>query len=223
MDDRPRNLLKSLKDLQAKIIVNGNALYGATLPSPSLFGKSGEWHGMQKDDAFAINCYRPGNRRPPLPLKVKHPAFYEFYKNMSITLSAAQLEPIRMAAMDLGRVLTNPTKEEASRVLEIILVRLKLFPAPEYVWTKETHVGGKGKYDLVCKRVLSTGVAAPLIIIEVKLELGANGDAFLQVCRMFDVYVASHPSIPLSGAPTFLLAISGMLSNYFDKYAAHLP
>ena len=209
--DRSKRLVKDLKDIQRKIVALGNVLYGAIpLPSPSSFGQPGKWHGMQQNDVFAINCYRPGNRRPRLPLKVRHPAFYEFYKNMHITPTAAQLEPFRHAAMILGKVLTDPVEEESTRVLDIIIVLLKLFPAPDYRWTNETHVGGKGKYDLVCKRALSSDVAAPLIIIGVGLEPSAGGDAYLQVCRMYDIYIASDPSIALSGAPAFLLAIVGM-------------
>jgi len=210
--DRPLKHVNRLESIQRTIVKMGENLFGQiSLPSPSAFGKSTGWHDMQSCQTYAINCYRPGDRRPVLPVKVKHLAFYEFHRSMYITPTTAQLEPFREVANHLASVLTDPIKEEATRRTHIHAALEKLFPPSEgYVWSDEKYVDGKGKLDLHCIRRSSGDVPPPLIMVEVKLERGAGGDAFLQLCRMYDVYVASNNHIPLSGAPCFLLACSGV-------------
>ena len=210
--DRPLKHVKRLESIQRTIVKMGENLFGQiSLPSPSAFGKPGGWHDMQASETYAINCYRPGDRRPVLPVKVKHLAFYEFHRSMYITPTTAQLEPFREVANHLASVLTDPIKEEATRRTHIHIALEKLFPPSEgYVWSDEKYVDGKGKLDLHCIRLSSGDVPPPLIMVEVKLERGASGDAFLQLCRMYDVYVASNDHIPRSGAPCFLLACSGV-------------
>jgi len=194
----------------------GDSMFGSLvdLPSPAAFGKSGGWHTMQANDRVAIACHRPAARRPSLPLKVKHRAFFEFFNIMSATPTCAELGPFRLAAMALGSMLTAPVETEATRGCNIFEVFKQLFPESDgFRWTMENNFK-QGRIDIICNKETDDRGSCPWIIIEVKLEPGTNGDGHLQLCRMYDVYVRSNDRIPLSGAPLFLLSISGMCAVY---------
>ena len=200
----------------------GESLFGAlvTLPSPSAFGKPGGWHKMQSNDRVAIACHRPASRRPILPLKVKHHAFFEFFNKMSSMPTMAELGRFRLAAMALGSTLTAPVETEATRGCHIYEVFKKLFPETDgFSWILENNLK-QGKIDITCYKHTDGNEPCPWIMIEVKLEPGTHGDGQLQLCRMYDVYIRndSHtrPSnaIRMSGAPMFLLSISGMCAIY---------
>jgi hypothetical protein len=64
--------------------------------------------------------------------------------------------------------------------------------------------------DLLVKRNSSLPLYTNVIIIEVKLEEGHGGDAFMQLCRYFDIIIRQNPRYCETGAPTFLITISGM-------------
>ena len=100
----------------------------------------------------------------------------------------------------------------------------RIFPTNlEYIWELEENIDNKGRVDLIYKQILpkcynqrfAGETADPhfytnLIIIEVKLEDGHSGDAFMQLCRYFDIIVGHSPRYCETGAPTFLITISGM-------------
>ena len=51
-------------------------------------------------------------------------------------------------------------------------------------------------------------------MIEVKLEPSTHGDGYLKLCCMYNIYVQQAIEIQQSGAPMFLLSISGMCAVY---------
>ena len=152
-----------------------------------------------------------------------HRAFYEFQKQA--TFSEDELEKFRGAAFSLAKSATDPLKQEATRASRILNALTTIFPiTSEYVWELEENVENKGRVDLIYKRVLperynqrfagERETADPrfytnLIIIEIKLEEGHSGDAFMQLCRYFDIIVERNRRYCETGAPTFLVTISG--------------
>jgi len=224
----PKRIIKGVNDSAAGVLESltvkldglrelGESMFDAlvTLPSPSAFGKRYGWHKMQANDRFAITCHRPANRRPILPLKVKHRAFFEFFSKMSSTPTMAELGRFRLAAMALGTMLTAPVEAEATRGCNIHEVFKELFPETDgFYWILENNLK-QGKIDITCYKHTDGNEPCPWIMIEVKLEPGTHGDGQLQLCRMYDVYIQNDahtrpPSaIRMSGAPMFLLSISG--------------
>jgi hypothetical protein len=181
----------------------------ASLPTPSQFGQRRGWHEMQANSATAILCHRPAARSPALPVKVKHPAFLEFFDKMTTTPTVSDLRPFRFAAMELEESLSCAVEQEATRGNDIARIFKDLFPASDgYEWTGENNFK-KGKIDFLCTKTSVDGSCSHMMI-EVKLEPGLCGDGQMQLCRMYDVYVEKNPGLRMSGVPMFLLSISGM-------------
>ena len=191
----------------------GNVMFPPKrLPTPSSFGR-GNWPEMQASDN-AILCHRPADKIPALPLKVKHPAFHEFFDiidKMTTKSTVVELKDFTEAAINLEEKLCAPVVQEATRGSDIVKIFRKLFSKTDgYTWTLE-HSYDQGRIDLLCMKT-TNGIGCPHIMIEVKLEPGRKGDGYMQLCRMYHAYVAENPGsrIRTSGAPMFLLSISGM-------------
>ena len=222
--DSAANSLALILQSQNMILKLATALYPQHKPPPFEFGQRGGWWKTQEQSDSAILCHRPASKRPKLPLKIMHRAFYEFQKQA--TFSEDELEKFRGAAFSLAKSVTDPLKEEGKRAIRILEALTTIFPiTSEYVWELEENVENKGRVDLIYKRVLperyserfsdeGETVKPPLymnlIIIEVKLEEGHGGDAFMQLCRYFDIIVERNRRYCETGAPTFLVTISGM-------------
>jgi len=189
---------------------------------PSVFSKGGVWPEMQKGEA-ALLCHRPACKRPHLPLEVMHIAFYEFLKKAEPDGNKlAELADFHVAVELLCKHLTDPLESETHRASLILQELKKLFPEnAQFRWRMEKHIE-KGRIDLVYQRILTSeyhsrfpqqstvDYVTNLIIIEVKLEEGSNGDAFLQVCRYYGNIVEENPRYRETGAPMFLMTISGV-------------
>jgi len=122
-----------------------------------------------------------------------------------------ELKDFTEAAINLEEKLCAPVVQEATRGDDILEIFQMLFPETDgYTWTLENN-HRQGRIDLLCTKT-TDGVGCPHIMIEVKLEPGRNGDGHMQLCRMYHAYVAENPGsrIRTSGAPMFLLSISGM-------------
>jgi len=177
---------------------------------------------MQKGK-MALLCHRPASNRPHLPLEVMHVAFYEFIKKAELgDDKLAKLADFHEAVEGLCKHLTDPLESEAHRASLILLELRKVFPENAcFRWCMEKHVD-KGRIDLVYQRILTSeyhprfrqqpkaDYVTNLIIIEIKLEEG-SGDAFMQVCRYYGNIVESNPRYHETGAPVFLITMSGML------------
>jgi len=210
-NDTAASLRSSLKTKHENLCAFQDVLFDPIiLPTPSAFSKPTGWPEMQANSNFAILCHRPADNSPSLPLKVKHPAFHKFFDEMSATPTVAKLGRFRMAAMELGLKLSAPSGQECTRGSHIHHIFLSLFPESDgYTWALEDN-HKQGKIDLLGTKVTADGGTCSHIMIEVKLEPGTNGDGQLQICRMYDVYVRRNNCVRGSGAPMFLLSISGM-------------
>jgi hypothetical protein len=209
---------------QARILGLADFLYPPQhKPSPCEFGQRGGWWKTQEGSG-AILCHRPASKQSNLPLKIMHAAFYEF--NKKTTFSEDELEGFRSAAQDFAKSVTDPNKQEASIAARILEVLKRIFPVnSDHIWELEDNLDNKGRVDLIYKRILpkhysqrfagGKETADPyfytnLIIIEFKLEDGHGGDAFMQLCRCFDIIVGQNPRYCETGVPIFLITISGM-------------
>ncbi|KAF8960133.1 hypothetical protein BDZ97DRAFT_1922386 [Flammula alnicola] len=212
---------RNIELLRNKILSAGNHLYPVTdKPSLSVFGKHAAWHKMQ-NSPLAILCHRPAANRPHIPLKVMHSAFYEFCKDTPCPADK-EMEAFRRVAYNLGGHLTEPLTAEPDRADRILQEFRKIFPEDmTKKWSIEKKYENKGRVDLLYRKYLSSEYRSrfgekekdqpyiDLIIIEVKLEEGENGDAFLQLCRYFDVILEGNRRLCETGAPTFLISMSG--------------
>jgi hypothetical protein len=220
--DSAAHSLAQILVTQASILGLADFLYPHQhKPPPCEFGQRGGWWETQEGSG-AILCHRPASKRPNLPLKITHAAFYEF--NREITFSEGELEGFRRAAYDFAKSVTDPNKHKPTLAAGILEVLKRIFPTnSEYIWELKENVDNKGRVDLIYKRILperynrrfAGETADPhfytnLIIIEVKLEDSHGGDAFMQLCRYFDIIVGHSPRYCEMGAPTFLITISGM-------------
>ena len=198
------------------------AIKNGLMVSPSTFAKRRVWTRMQKEKT-ALLCHRPAFNRPQLPLEVMHEAFYQFVKEYKPgDEGLAKLAGFRAAVLALCEHLTDPIENEVHRSSLILQELKKVFPEnASFRWRMEKNVE-KGRIDLVYQRILSSkyhprfpqepkvDYVTNLIIIEVKLEEG-NGDAFMQVSRYYGNIVESNPRYYETGAPMFLITISGTL------------
>jgi hypothetical protein len=198
-----------------------DSIYGhQRRPPPFEFGQRGGWWKTQ-EGKDAILCHRPASKRPNLPLKLTHVAFYEF--NRGATFSEDELEESRRAAFNLAKSVTDSLKKEKLRAAGILEALTGIFPVnSDFIWEIEQNVANRGRIDLIYRRLLpesynlrfagenETARYTNIIIIEVKLEEGHGGDAFMQLCRYFDIIIRLNPRYCETGAPTFLITISGM-------------
>jgi hypothetical protein len=206
---------------QAEITDLADSLYGhQRRPPPFEFGQRGGWWKTQEGED-AILCHRPASKRPNLPLKITHAAFYEF--NRKATFSGDELGEFRGAAFNLAKSVTDPLTGEKLRAAGILKALTGIFPVnSDYIWELEQNVANKGRIDLIYRRILperyskrfagerETPLYTNIIIVEVKLEEGHGGDAFMQLCRYFDIITRRNPKYCGTGAPTFLITMSGM-------------
>jgi hypothetical protein len=209
---------------QNEIMDLADSIYGyRRRPPPFEFGQRGGWWKTQagKD---AILCHRPASKRPNLPLKITHVAFYEF--NRGGTFSEDELEKSRRTAFNLAKSVTDPLEGEKLRAAGILEALTGIFPInSDFTWELEQNVANRGRIYLNYRRILPERYSPrfagenetsclPLytnvIIIEVKLEEGHGGDAFMQLCRYFDIIIRQNPRYCGTGAPTFLITVSGM-------------
>ena len=169
--------------------------------SPAKFGNRG-WHLMQKDRT-ALLCHRPALNRPHFPLELMHVAFYEFVKKAG--LCDAKLANFHEVAEALCKCLTDPLQREIERVQAILPELKKIFPHDtQFRW----DTTGNSEY-LCYRRTLTAD--SHLIIVKVKLEEGESGDAFMHLSRYYGNIVESNPRYHETGAPVFLITMSGML------------
>jgi hypothetical protein len=89
-----------------------DSIYGPQRrPPPFEFGQRGGWWKTQ-EGKDAILCHRPASKRPNLPLKITHVAFYEF--NRGGTFSEDELEESRRLH-NLAKSVTDPLEQEKLR------------------------------------------------------------------------------------------------------------
>ena len=222
-NDIPAHALKEAESYRSEILNTwSSTTRNGTLVCPSTFAKRAVWTEMQKGK-MALLCHRPASNRPHLPLEVMHVAFYEFVRKAELGDDRlAKLADFHEAVEGLCKHLTDPLESEAHRASLILLELRKVFPENAcFRWCMEKHVD-KGRIDLVYQRILTSeyhprfpqqpkaDYVTNLIIIEIKLEEG-SGDAFMQVCRYYGNIVESNPRYHETGAPVFLITMSGML------------
>ena len=219
--DSAAHSLAQILLMQAEITDLADSLYGhQRRPPPFEFGQRGGWWKTQEGED-AILCHRPASKRPNLPLKITHAAFYEF--NWKATFSGDELGEFRGAAFNLAKSVTDPLMGEKLRAAGILKALTGIFPVnSDYIWELKQNVANKGRIDLIYRQILperyskrfagerETPLYTNIIIVEVKLEEGHGGDAFMQLCRYFDIITRRNPKYCGTGAPTFLITMSGM-------------
>jgi len=148
-------------------------------------------------------------------------AFYHFTKNSNF--SDVELVAYRAAARNLAQVLTDLSMTEATRRKDILKVLDLIFlENKQFKWTLGDHF----RTDLVY-RFLPSGFpegtfelnGIPLIVVEVKLEEGHNGDAYM---HYFDLIVRENPKYRATGAPIFLLTMSGAFLTCISRRSCDL-
>jgi len=207
--DLPAMTLMEAKRRQEDVLEAWNArVKEVSRVSPSKFANLG-WHEMQKEET-ALLCHRPASNRPHLPLEIMHLAFYEFVKKAE--LCDAELADFHEVAGALCRHLTDSLERENVRANLILQELKKVFPNDTQ--TRWDTMGSTGPEYLCYKRIVTADNHIPgstnLIIVKVKLEEGENGDAFMHVSRFYGNIVEGNPGCHETGAPMFLITISGM-------------
>jgi hypothetical protein len=221
--DVPARAVKEVESLRNEILnIWSLTTRNGAMVSPSAFTKRRVWAEMQKREK-ALLCHRPASKRPHLPLEVMHAAFFEFVEKAELgDDKLAERTEFHAAAEALCEHLTAPLESETQRASLILQELRKIFPENTcFRWRMEKHVD-KGRIDLIYQKILKSeyhtrfpqqpkvDYVTNLIIIEVKLEEGENGDAFMQVARYYGNIVEGNPRYHESGAPMFLITISGM-------------
>jgi len=215
------NPVKSLWDSQNRILQLGRdaADKKFKLSAPQ-FGRRHAWHKMQ-DSPAAILCHRPASNRPHLPLELMHEAFYEFMKEPEFLDHGERMSFCKTAA-ELAKQLAAPLKDQKTRCTNVFNVLKRIFPDKyPFKWFRFQYKSD-GDVGLIYSKILSEDclrrfdgekkkpAGTNLMIFEIKLETGENGDAFMQVCRSYDVIIKGHTRYRETGAPTFLITMAGM-------------
>jgi len=212
--DIPAMLLEQAKALQEEIVKawEVNVKCGRERVSPAKFGNRGQWHRMQTEHD-ALLCHRPASNRPHRPLEIMHVAFYEFVKKAELNIG--ELADFHVATEALCRYLTDPLRKEKDRANFVLEELKKVFPNnTQFEWLATREY-------LIYQRILTSEYhprfpkeekhhVTNLIIVKVKLEDGENGDAFMHLSRYYGNIVEGNPKYCETGAPMFLITISGV-------------
>jgi len=221
--DIPAMLLEQARIFQELIVKAWEDVKygGGDRLSPARFGNLG-WHQLQTERG-ALLCHRPASNRPHRPLEIMHVAFYEFFKNAEPD-NIDEFADFHAAAYALCKHLTDSLENVKDRTRFILEDLEKVFPDNmEFKWSATQSY-------LVYQRILTSeyhprfpqqpnmDYVTNLIIIKVNLEEGENGDAFMHVARHYGNIVEGNPRYYETGAPTFLITMSGMYLMFIFYY-----
>ncbi|PVF91268.1 hypothetical protein CPB86DRAFT_366083 [Serendipita vermifera] len=187
-------------------------------PPPCEFADYKQWR-IHQEKANPILCLRPADQKG-LPLPLMHPAFCTFTRHLHEPLLDEHTPKYLTMADKLCQVMPSAFNSEAARrdAFEAIFQPLDD--------TLEQHV----EYSLSANALIKTQepgarpeVAKPILkgllvltLREFKLE---EGDAYMQICRAFEV-LSDRPKSKLLlkfGNPMFLLCVLGMYQMFIPN------
>lgn len=200
----------TLENLRRQVVGD---LHSDSVPSPSVLCVGKNWHAYQLKDGFQKRNERPlGKLTSFLPLEVMHEAFYQFSRTLDSALADLQrdidFQPAQLAAFNLSQTMPMLFADHNSRA-EAFLEGLKeIFPEDErHKWSHDKRQAALGRTSV---DLVYTVDSVPVIMIEVKLELGSGGDPHIQLQAYYDIYLRENSEIWKTGAPMFLITLSGM-------------
>ena len=183
-------------------------------PPPSKYNQYKCWGVWQEKDT-AIHCGRPPEKRG-LELSILDDVFRKCREDAESPWPKTEEgnEAFRLASL-LCQVMPEYYEDEKSRG-DVFHPLLKMFlsSSPNH-WDREVMIrsGREIRYASVDAIFTMKGITS--VIQETKVELGEGHDAFMQICRDYQMYVSSlhktHEDHREQGAPTFLICLIGEL------------
>ncbi|KAG8987440.1 hypothetical protein FRB90_003342 [Tulasnella sp. 427] len=185
--------------------------YADAIPPPSSYAMTEVWEEWQQKET-AILCFRP-NEKQGLPLCVLDEVFPRFQRQVKAPLPPTAEASLAMkVAFELCREMPACFAEEKDRQEKFDAC---VQPFLSGKWRGCVSISPKSELrsGLVDRAYEVDGVIS--IFREVKRDIGAGDDAYMQVSRSYQLYVASvqdkDSSYAKGGIPMFLLCVVGPL------------
>ena len=165
-----------------------------------------------------------------VPLSTLHDAFYHFQRETKMEFQESpETIPAAIAASWLCQKMGDTYEDgnDINRTVAFNRCVHTLFPSRRWkmdILANSTSEKWSGTIDAVFSQ---DTFSAPVILRQDKREMGRDGDSYMEITRLYHMYVKTlqekkdepHVQAALAhGAPMFLLCIQGEISPLFNSY-----